>query len=284
MYQRAGGNPGVGANWSIHPDTGWVGVILINRDADGVSLPDVIGPETPAGDRVGSLTLPRQPVGLTDRMNHTSTAAPRRTVLLGLAVVAAAGVIFVVRRPLLMAAPRCLAGHWHGCYDTENGVLLMMLAGVPAALLVAWALARVRRPAAGTTPWRMSLAEVGLVYGTVPFVWMTLMPGPGAGVVPGRVSLVPLRDLATMGPIGIGGNLLVLAALGFFAPIRFAALASLPRILALGAACSALVEIAQYVLRLDRVSSIDDVLVNAAGAVLAGLASRRWWRTADSAP
>ena len=105
-----------------------------------------------------------------------------------------------------------------------------------------------------------------------------VQPGPGAGVVPGRVSLVPLRDLITMGPIGIGGNLLVLASLGFFAPIRFAALASLPRILALGAGCSILIETAQYAFQLDRVSSVDDVLVNASGAVLAAFASRRWWR------
>lgn len=44
-----------------------------------------------------------------------------------------------------------------------------------------------------------------------------------------------------------------------------------------------LVEVAQYVLRLDRVSSVDDVLINAAGAGLAALASRRWWRTTASA-
>jgi VanZ like family len=117
----------------------------------------------------------------------------------------------------------------------------------------------------------MSLAEVGMVHGTAPFIWMTMMPGARAGSVPGRVSLVPLRDLVTMGTVGIVGNLLVFAALGFFAPIRFAALASVPRILALGAGCSALVETAQSVLRLDRVSSVDDVLVNAAGAVLAAL-------------
>jgi glycopeptide antibiotics resistance protein len=119
-----------------------------------------------------------------------------------------------------------------------------------------------------------------MVYGTVPFVWLTLMPGPEAGTAPSRVSLVPLRDLVTMGPVGIGGNLLVFAALGFFAPLRFAALASVPRILALGAACSAVVETLQYVLRLDRVSSVDDVLVNAVGAALFGLASRHWWHTA----
>lgn len=210
------------------------------------------------------------------------SAPPRRTrmiVLVSLAILGLASVAFVVRRPLMMSAPRCMAGRWHGCFDTENGVLFMMLVGLPLAGLVVWVLARRRRAAGVTSAWRMSLAEVGMVYGTVPFVWMTTMPGSGAGIVPGRVSLVPLRDLLTMGPIGIVGNLLIFAALGFFAPMRFAALASVPRILALGAGCSVIVETAQYVLWLDRVSSVDDVLVNATGAVLAALASRRWWRT-----
>ncbi|MFT7839798.1 VanZ family protein [Saccharothrix sp. BKS2] len=205
-------------------------------------------------------------------------------MLISLVVLGLAGVLFALRRPLLMAAPRCLAGRWRGCYDTENGVVLMVLVGVPLAGLVVWALARRRRAAGVTSAWRLSLAEVGVVYGTVPFVWLTMMPGPGAGTVPGRFSLVPLRDLVTMGPLGIGGNLVIFAALGFFAPMRFAALASVPRVLALGAGCSALVEVAQYVLRLDRVSSVDDVLVNATGAVLAALASRRWWRTGAEEP
>lgn len=208
----------------------------------------------------------------------------RKIVLLSLAVLGLACAAFAVRRPLMMSAPVCMAGRWHGCYDTENGVVLMVLVGLPLAALVGWVLAHRRRAAGVTWAWRMSLAEVGMVYGTVPFVWMTMMPGPGAGTVPGRVSLVPLRDLVTMGPVGLGGNLLIFAALGFFAPIRFAALASVARVLALGAGCSALVEIAQYVLRLDRVSSVDDVLVNTTGAVLAALASRRWWRTAAQAP
>lgn len=197
-----------------------------------------------------------------------------------LAVLALAGILVVMRRPLMMSAPRCMAGRWHGCYDTFNGVVLMTLVTLPLAALVAWALALRRRAAGVAGAGRLSLAEVGMVHGTVPFVWLTMMPGQGAGVVPGRVSLVPLRDLVTMGPLGIVGNLLVFASLGFFAPMRFAALASLPRVLALGAGCSTLVEVAQYVLRLDRVSSVDDVLVNTVGAVLAALASRRWWRTA----
>ena len=45
-YQRAGGNPGVGANWSIYPDTGWVGVTLVN--CDGVPLVDLLGQQTQA--------------------------------------------------------------------------------------------------------------------------------------------------------------------------------------------------------------------------------------------
>jgi hypothetical protein len=202
-------------------------------------------------------------------------------VLIGLAILGLASAAFVLRRPLMMSAPMCLAGRWHGCLDTFNGVVLMTLVGLPLAALVVWALTR-RRGAAGIpSAWRMSLAEVGIVYGTVPWVSMILMPGSGAGVVPGRVSLVPLQDLITMDTGQVVGNLLVFAALGFFAPLRFPALASVPRVLALAAGCSALVETAQYVLQLDRVSSVDDVLLNAAGAGLAALASRRWWRSSS---
>jgi hypothetical protein len=163
---------------------------------------------------------------------------------------------------------------------TFTGIAVITVAALPLAALTVWALAR-RRLAGGTTTawaWRRSLAEVGIVYGTVPWVCMTMLPGGQAGAVPGRVSLVPLRDLLMMSAGQIVGNLLVFAALGFLAPLRFAALASVPRILALAASCSVLVETAQYVLRLDRVSSVDDVLLNAAGAGLAALATRRWWR------
>jgi glycopeptide antibiotics resistance protein len=173
-------------------------------------------------------------------------------------------------------------------FGTFTGVVLLTAALLPLAALLVWALAR-RRSVAGTAPaWRMSLAEVAIVYGTVPWVWMIMLPGDQAGTVPGRVQLIPLLDFLSLFDGGlltvfgqVVGNLLVFAALGFFAPIRFAALASAPRILALAAAGSTLVETAQYVLRLDRVSSVDDVLINTAGAGLAALASRRWWRTRD---
>jgi hypothetical protein len=60
-------------------------------------------------------------------------------------------------------------------------VVLITVAVLPLAALAVWALAR-RRSVSGTTPawaWRMLLAEVGIVYGTVPWVWMIMLPGGG---------------------------------------------------------------------------------------------------------
>src|SRR5690349_19576675 len=168
----------------------------------------------------------------------------------------------------------------HSWVGTFTGVVAIMVVALPVAALAIWVLAR-RRRLSGATPgwaWRASSAEVGILYWTVPLVWMTMLPGSGAGVVPGRVSLVPLRDLVTMSAGQIVGNLLLFAAVGSLAPMRFAVLASLPRILAVAAAGSTAIEVAQYVLQLDRVSSVDDVLLNTVGAGLAALASRRWWR------
>ncbi|MFD7864810.1 VanZ family protein [Streptomyces sp. NPDC057682] len=222
-------------------------------------------------------------------MNDTlSPSAPpgrtHRTVLLVLAVLGTAAAALVLRGPLMMVAPRCLSGNGYACYGTFNGVVLLTLLALPLSVLLVWALAHRRRRAGRAAPWRTSVAEVAMVHGTVPFVWMTMMPGSAPGVAPARVSLVPLRDLVTMGPFGVIGNLLVLAAVGAFAPVRYAAVATLPRVLALGAGCSALIETAQYVFRLDRVSSVDDILVNATGAALAGLVSRPWWAARPTAP
>lgn len=57
VYQRAGGDPGAGANGNPYPDTGWVGVILAN--SDGAPPQDMIAQELqaitghrPAGGRV----------------------------------------------------------------------------------------------------------------------------------------------------------------------------------------------------------------------------------------
>jgi len=89
---------------------------------------------------------------------------------------------------------------WHGWAGTFTGVALITVAVLPLAALAVWALAR-RRSVSGTTrswAWRMSLAEVGIVYGTVPWVWMIMLSGDGACAVPDRVILVPLRDPLTI--------------------------------------------------------------------------------------
>jgi hypothetical protein len=169
---------------------------------------------------------------------------------------------------------------------TLNGVIYLSFLGLPLtiAVIAALALRRRHRGASWASAWRSSFAEVGLVYGSVPWLVLTMQPGAEAGLVRGRVSLVPFVDLVSTGPSQIIGNLLVLAALGFCAPLRFRSLASLTRISALAAACSILIETAQYVLRLDRVSSIDDVLLNTAGAALAAIASRPFWQPPERCP
>ncbi|MBO3743512.1 VanZ family protein [Actinoplanes flavus] len=173
------------------------------------------------------------------------------------------------------------AGDWFG---SITGVVAITVMVLPLVVLGVWWLARRRRAAGAVWPWRRSLAQVGIVYGTVPWVWMILTPGGRAGEVSGRVSLVPLRDLVTILAGGwltivvqVVANLLVFAAVGLFGPLLFPVLRSVPRVLVVAGVASLLLEAAQYVLRLDRVSSVDDVLLNAAGAGLAAVLSRRWW-------
>lgn len=168
---------------------------------------------------------------------------------------------------------------WHDWVGTYTGVAALMVLSLPVALLIAVILGWRRKGTAHR--WRRSFAEVGMVHGTVPWVWMTLLPGNEPGKH-GVLSLVPFADLLSMDEGQIIGNLLIFAALGFFVPLRFAQLASLGRVLALAASCSLLVEVAQYVLLLDRVSSVDDVLLNTAGAGLASMLSYHWWRTPEN--
>ncbi|WP_221323130.1 VanZ family protein [Actinoplanes sp. L3-i22] len=219
-------------------------------------------------------------------MDHSATlSAParraRRIVGAGLATLAVAVVAITPFRILVRMLSLPLQHPSRQVWlTTLNGIMLVMVVLLPVAAVTAGALAGWRRSTGRPAAWRSSLAEVAMVYGTLPWVWYILLPGLEPGKI-GQVSLVPLRDLQAQvadGAVGqIVGNLLVFAALGFFVPLRFPALASVTRVLALAAGCSILVETLQYVLRLDRVSSIDDVLLNAAGAGLAALVSRPWW-------
>lgn len=158
-------------------------------------------------------------------------------------------------------------------------VCALPVGAVVARLLAGW---RMRRGLGPAEAWRRSLAEVGMVVGTAPWLWMILTPLPDEGLV----HLIPFRDLAGQFEhpllwVGfqIGGNLLVFAAYGLLAPIRWPIRPLWVVITA--AAGSATVEFLQWGLALGRVASVDDVLINATGAGLFALCSRRWWRVRD---
>ncbi|MFI7042060.1 VanZ family protein [Microbispora rosea] len=165
-------------------------------------------------------------------------------------------------------------------WDTWGHVVVATVCAVPVAALAVLLLSRRRARRGRPAPLRASVADVVMVAGTAPWIWMILTPGTEEGV-----HVVPLVDLAGQiarlppgaAVVQIGGNLLVFAALGAMLPVRSGRFASLAAVAAVAATASLGVEVLQYGLRLGRVSSVDDVILNAAGAVLAALCTRRWW-------
>lgn len=123
---------------------------------------------------------------------------------------------------------------------------------------------------------RRALATTAMVVWTLPWLILVLTPLDA----PREVRLVPLRDLVEIladRPLTaffqIVGNLLVFAAVGFGLGMGWQA--RFAGVVAAAAGMSIAVEALQYTLALGRVSSIDDVLLNATGAGLAALAARR---------
>lgn len=170
-------------------------------------------------------------------------------------------------------------------WERWHTVWTVTLALAPVAVLVVAGLitVRLRAGAPRGCAWRRSVAEAVMVLGTLPWLWMTLTPVqlPDGAVT---VYLEPLSDLRAQltQPLSfvvpqVVGNLLVFFALGAGAPVRFAALASPARLLALGAVCSLAVEVIQHLFIAGRVFSVDDVLVNAVGCLLGGALTHHWW-------
>jgi glycopeptide antibiotics resistance protein len=124
---------------------------------------------------------------------------------------------------------------------------------------------------------RRRLGLIGTVVGTAPWVVMILIPTSA----PRRINLNPVRGLEGVlfndpldAVIQMGGNLAVFAAFGVFAPMRRRL--GPWAVTGLAALGSAVLETLQYVLDLGRVTALDDVIVNAAGALIATLLARRW--------
>jgi hypothetical protein len=167
----------------------------------------------------------------------------------------------------------------------ETTTVLASIALVPLGLLTAWLLASVRigRGVPGRSAWRYSVAEVGAVAGTLPWLFLVLTPRGGDG----GLQLVPFADLLELAGADprtiveqLVGNLLLFFLAGAFVPLRFRV--GLLAVFLGGAAGAALVETAQFAFGTGRVASIDDVLLNALGALLGALASRRWWRSSPA--
>jgi hypothetical protein len=181
-------------------------------------------------------------------------------------------------------------------WERWGHVLLACAVALPVLVAVvavrARALVPAGLPAARRHAWRAAAAEVGAVAGTLPWLWMILTPLPQ----PGAVHPVPFQEVSgyLSVPLGeaivqVGGNLAVFAAAGALSPVRWRLGGGrtggvLGVVAAVAAAGSLLVETLQWALDLGRVSSVDDVLLNTLGAVLAALVTRRWWRRASETP
>jgi len=158
-------------------------------------------------------------------------------------------------------------------------VIIASLAGLPVA--VAIAAVRARR-----LGWRLAVAEVAAVAGTLPWFWMVFTPRPE----PRQLHLIPLSEvpwyLYHLAPadalVQIVGNLLVFAAFGAGAPVRWRL--RITGVAAAAAAGSAAIETLQYVFDIGRTTSVDDVLLNTTGAVLAALLTRPWHRLRSAQP
>jgi hypothetical protein len=205
-----------------------------------------------------------------------------------------------------------------GVWDRWGHVLLACAVALPVLVVVVAARARALAPAfpparaaagptrgsadrrawraaagpAGRRAWRAAAAEVGAVAGTLPWLWMILTPLSQ----PGEVHPVPFQEVSgylsvplSEAIVQVGGNLAVFAAAGALAPVRWrlggGRTGGVLGMVAAGATAGSLLgETLQWALDLGRVSSVDDVLLNTLGAVLAALATRRWWRPASETP
>ena len=110
--------------------------------------------------------------------------------------------------------------------------------------------------------------EAAIVAGTLPWLYLTMRSGPAGAE---QMYWLPLSDLVRL-------------AAGLLLPVRFAVLASVPRVMAICAVGSLAIELTQLLAQHGRVFSVDDIWLNAAGAGLAAAASRRWWAGQGTVP
>ncbi|WP_157982454.1 VanZ family protein [Nocardiopsis sp. FIRDI 009] len=128
----------------------------------------------------------------------------------------------------------------------------------------------------------MDSAFDALTLGVLALMSIITLVNPGSS---GGVELVPFADIAAAGwgLTGLyqnGGNIAMFVPLGALLPLALGGrLASFPRVLAVSGAVSITVEILQYVLDAGRITAVDDVILNCAGALIGAVLTWPWWRT-----
>ncbi|RSM34707.1 VanZ family protein [Amycolatopsis balhimycina DSM 5908] len=168
------------------------------------------------------------------------------------------------------------------------GMIPVSAIALPYALL-GWPLLAARRRR--RLPARYATASAGVDCAVffaafLVFFLVTMPVGDSAG---STLDLVPGADItAAFSSDGslwqVVGNVLLLSPLGALLPLRIRRLRALPRVALAALIASVLVEGTQYLIHDGRVTSTDDVLLNAAGAALGAALSRRGWRSLDVPP
>ncbi|WP_170181461.1 VanZ family protein [Haloactinospora alba] len=161
----------------------------------------------------------------------------------------------------------------------EAAVVFSPAVALAITALVWW---RIRRdkPAVRVRVLLDSTADVLVPCALLLVSVLTLVnPGSGGGVV-----LVPFTGMLSTGMsmttlYQSGGNIALFVPLGALLPLAYGRwLARWYRVLAVSAALSAVVELTQYLLATGHVSSVDDVVLNAAGGLLGAGLTWWWWR------
>ncbi|WP_020659917.1 VanZ family protein [Amycolatopsis benzoatilytica] len=159
----------------------------------------------------------------------------------------------------------------------------VLILAVPGALLF-WVLLAARRrrrctPMAATFTAGIDMAIL-LCAGLV----LAVTTAPAGQTHTSTLHLVPGQDIANVlaqddALPQIAGNLVLLAPLAALVPIRLAALRPTSRLVCTAVLVSAGLEALQYLLHADRVTAVDDVLLNTIGAAVSARLSRSLWHT-----
>jgi hypothetical protein len=142
----------------------------------------------------------------------------------------------------------------------------LLLVAVATAIL---SFVRTRRGIPRRTAVASSALEVSLAATIVSISILTLPPSIDA---PRTLNLVPFEELhGSVGDFGVAqlfGNALIFVPLGFLAPLRWPRIDSPIGILMAATTLSVTIEMLQFVLPTGRQSSLTDVIMNTAGALV----------------